>query len=59
MKIDDVTVKEVSFRRKFNLGNYETLDIELTAAINDGQNVQEVLSALEKGTIKYMKFRED
>jgi len=59
MKIDDVTVKEVSFRRKFNLGNYETLDIELTAAINDGQNVQEVLSALEKETIKYMKFRED
>jgi len=59
MKIDDVTVKEVSFRRKFNLGNYETLDIELTAAINDGQNVREVLSALEKETIKYMKFRED
>ncbi len=29
----EVNVKEVSFRRKFNLGGYETLDVELVATI--------------------------
>lgn len=45
-------IKEVSFRRKFNLGNYETMDIELTATIGPEDDVEEVVKALDKKTVK-------
>lgn len=51
-------IKEVSIRRKFNLGNYETLDVELVATIGPDQNPGEVLKALDKATVKYRKERE-
>ena len=45
-------IKEVSFRRKFNLGNYETMDIELTATIGLEDDVNEVVKALDKKTVQ-------
>jgi hypothetical protein len=52
-----VEIKEISFRRKFNLGNYETVDIELVATIGPGQDALEVLKALDAKTIEYRKSR--
>ena len=43
-------IKEVSFRRKFNLGNYETMDIELTATVGPEDDVNEVIKALDRKT---------
>ena len=37
---------QVSYRRVFNLGNYETETVEFVAAINDEENPQEVLRDL-------------
>ena len=51
------TIREVAFRRKFNLGNYETLDVELVATIGPGQNALEVLKALDAKTLEYRKSR--
>lgn len=45
-------IKEVSFRRKFNLGNYETMDIELVATVGPEDNVSEVVRALDRKTIE-------
>ena len=45
-------IKEVSFRRKFNLGNYETMDIELTATTGPEDDVNEVVKALDKKTVQ-------
>jgi hypothetical protein len=47
-----VEIKEITFRRKFNLGNYETMDIELTATIGPEDSVDEVFKALDKKTVQ-------
>jgi len=52
-------IKEVSFNRKFNLGNYHTMDIGLTATIVEGQSVSETLKALDKYTIQYRKMHSE
>ena len=52
-------IKEVSFNRKFNLGNYETMDVGLVATISDGQSVSETLKTLDKYTIKYRKMHSE
>lgn len=54
----DVVCKEVSFRRVFNLGNYETMAIELVATVAEGQNEQDVIKALDKATVSYRKSKE-
>lgn len=51
-------IREVTLRRKFNLGNYETLDVELVATVQPDQNPGEVLKALDKATVTYRKARE-
>ena len=51
-------IREVTFRRKFNLGNYETFDVELVATVQPDQNPGEVLKALDKATVTYRKARE-
>jgi len=43
-------IREIGFRRKFNLGNYETMDIELIATISEGQNADEIISLLDDQT---------
>lgn len=50
-------IKEVSFRRKFNLGNYETMDIELTATVGPEDDVDEVVKALDKKTVQIRNSR--
>ena len=50
-------IKEVSFRRKFNLGNYETMDIELTATVGPDDDVNEVVKALDKKTVQIRNSR--
>lgn len=50
-------IKEVSFRRKFNLGNYETMDIELTATVGPEDDVNEVVKALDKKTVQIRNSR--
>ena len=45
-------IKEVSFRRKFNLGNYETMDIELTATVSPGEDAADVVKALDRKTVE-------
>ena len=50
-------IKEVSFRRKFNLGNYEPLDIELTATVGPEDDVNEVIKALDRKTVEIRNKR--
>ena len=58
MTKDQLDVREVTFRRKFNLGNYETMDIEFVATIHEDQDFQEVAKLLDRETIKFKKSRE-
>jgi len=51
-------IREVSLSRKFNLGNYEMLEVGFIATIQEGQNPGEVLKALDKATVLYKKERE-
>jgi hypothetical protein len=53
----ETKIREVAFRRKFNLGNYETFDVELIATVGEGQDVNDVLRALDKATQSYRKER--
>jgi hypothetical protein len=39
-------VKEVSIRRVFNLGNYETKTIELVASISETESLDDVIDSL-------------
>ena len=57
MKLSESQIKEVTFRRKFNIGNYETFDIELVATVNEGQDVGEVIKALDRATVRYKNQR--
>ena len=45
-------IKEVYFERVFNLGNYETFRIGLTATVGVNQTPLEVMSDLDDFTIK-------
>jgi hypothetical protein len=51
------SIKEVSFRRKFNLGNYETFDVELVATVGQMQTEAEVFHALDKMTVQLRNER--
>jgi hypothetical protein len=53
----DIKITEVTFRRKFNLGNFETEDIEFVATVVDGQKPDDVLKALDVATQKYRKYQ--
>lgn len=50
-------IKETTFRRKFNLGNYETMDIELTATVGPEDDLDEVFKALDKKTVELRNSR--
>jgi hypothetical protein len=50
-------IKEITFTRKFNLGNYETMDISLTATVGPEDSVDEVFKALDKKTVQLRNSR--
>jgi hypothetical protein len=53
----DRQVKEVYFERVFNLGNYETFRLGLTATVGPKQTVEEVVCVLEDFTVKLRNKR--
>jgi hypothetical protein len=45
-------IKEVHFERVFNLGNYESFRIGLTATVGPKQTAEEVAAALDEFTVE-------
>lgn len=52
-------IKQVNLRRKFNLGNYETLDIEFFADVTEGEDFRDVAECLDEETECFMRAREE
>jgi hypothetical protein len=50
-------IKEVYFERVFNLGNYESFRIGLTATVGPKQTAEEVVAALDEFTVKIRNKR--
>ena len=50
--VEGVKIREVAVRRKFNLGNYETMDIEMVATIGEGQDADDVVKIVDERLIK-------
>ena len=50
-------ITEVSYRRIFNLGNYESVTVALTAAVNDGEESQVVIDALAAEALEWRKSK--
>jgi hypothetical protein len=50
-------IKEVHFERVFNLGNYESFRIGLTATIGPKQTAEEVVADLDAFTLKIRNKR--
>jgi Lhr-like helicase len=50
-------IKEVHFERVFNLGNYETFRIGLTATVGPKQTAEEVAGMLDDFTVKIRNTR--
>jgi hypothetical protein len=46
---------EASLTRKFNLGNYESIEVGLKAFIGEGENPQQVLAELEYHIQRYIQ----
>jgi len=49
------TVNVAKVSRKFNLGNYETMEVGLEAFVGEGENVQQVLALLEQEAVSYVR----
>lgn len=47
----------VKLGRKFNMGNYETMDIQVEALLNENEHPQEVLEQLERDILFYYTNR--
>ncbi len=45
-------IKQIIYTRKFNLGNYETQDIQLTAEVDENENLDEVFIKLKKKVLE-------
>lgn len=48
----NIKIKEVEIKRKFNLGNYETMDIGFIATVGENQNPEEIAEAVDKKIIE-------
>jgi hypothetical protein len=47
----------IAITRKFNLGNYQTMDITVQASLNEGEDPVQALHALEKLIMDYWEGR--
>lgn len=45
-------VTRITYRRKFNLGNYESEDYEITAQIDEGESPTEILQKLKDWAVE-------
>lgn len=48
-------VTQVSYRRVFNLGHYETATVEFVAAVNEGESAEQALDELVKRAREWRK----
>jgi len=46
-KNTDIKITQVTYGRTINVGDYETVRIDLSADVSEGQTYQEVLDALK------------
>lgn len=53
-----VVIKEVSYRRIFNLGNYESAQVELRAAISDSEDPKAVIDQLANEAKEWRKSKD-
>lgn len=51
-------VREVAYRRTFNLGNYESAQVEFRAALNDGEDPKAAIDALAAEAKAWRKSKE-
>lgn len=51
-------ITQVTYRRVFNLGNYETAAIELTAAVNEGEVTRTVIDSLAAEALAWKQGKE-
>lgn len=54
MKLNDL-ITSVSYGRTINMGNYESVRIDLSARVPDGEKWQDVLSELQGEMLKLEK----
>jgi hypothetical protein len=59
MEKEKVNIIQVSFVRKFNLGNYETEDVGFVATCAQGQNPEEILKVLDDSTKSYRRKQKE
>lgn len=50
---------EIAVTRKFNLGNYQTIDFHVEASLDEGENPIDALRLLEKIVNDYYEGRMD
>jgi hypothetical protein len=48
---------EIAITRKFNLGNYQTMDVTVKASLNEGEDPIQSLHALERLITDYWNAR--
>jgi len=51
-------VEEVSYRRTFNLGNYESAQVEFRAALNEGEDPKAAIDMLAADAKAWRKSKE-
>jgi len=50
-------VREIGITRKFNLGNYQTMDIHVEGSLFEGEDVVEALNDLENLILAFWEGR--
>lgn len=50
-------VREVQVTRKFNLGNYQSMDISMIATVKEGDNAEDVIEQVDDRILKVAAIR--